>query len=327
MQIADPTPEPPTTPDVLDHSLLLDLTWCVHAASSEYLRANHPILERLYEDHGDLPRRLSDLWPDDVTCTVEAEVMAFHGGVLGAGDFATYREGCEAAIGTVPVEPALASETDEIRRSTWQRLRRLRDSEELRDRYFAIQAEIWEFVDPWWQRVGRPAAERSAVDVRKAIAKGAEWPGIISADCPTFTDHLPDILEKQHSGHRVVIAPCALFGRGLYLDLPDCTVVGMGATDRVLAARAETEEVAGTLRALADPTRLAIFHSLRSGPTTVGDIARSFSLSQPTVSMHVKRLREAGLVDSTRHGNRMEITINEPRSDLLAARLTALLAT
>ncbi len=101
----------------------------------------------------------------------------------------------------------------------------------------------------------------------------------------------------------------------------------MGATDLVMAARAETEDVASTLRALADPTRLAIFHTLRSGPTTVGEIARSFSLSQPTVSMHVKRLREAGLVNSTRQGNRMEITINGPSSDLLAARLTTLLAT
>jgi DNA-binding transcriptional ArsR family regulator len=43
--------------------------------------------------------------------------------------------------------------------------------------------------------------------------------------------------------------------------------------------------------------------------------------------MHVKRLREAGLVNSVRQGNRMEITINEPSSDQLAVRLTALLAT
>jgi len=327
MQIADQTPLSPPPPEVLDHSLVLDLTWCVHAASSEYLRSAHPILGRLYEEQDDLPRRLSELWPDDVTCTVESEVMAFHGGVLGAADFATYREGCEAALATVPVEPTLASESEEVRRATWSRLRRLRESAELRERYFALQGEIWGVVDPWWRRVGMPAADQAAQEVRRSLANGAPWQEIVSEECATFVEHLPDILESQHSGHQVVIAPCALFGRGLYLDLPDCTVVGMATTDRVLAARAETEEVAGTLRALADPTRLAIFHSLRSGPTTVGDIARSFSLSQPTVSMHVKRLREAGLVNSTRQGNRMEITINEPSSDQLAVRLTALLAT
>jgi ArsR family transcriptional regulator len=327
MQIADPLPQAPASPEVLDHSLVLDLTWCVHAASSEYLRANHPILGRLYEEQGDLPRRLADLWSDDVTCTVEAEVMAFHGGVLGVGEFSTYREGCEASLATLPVEPPLASETEEIRRATWTRLAQLRGSEALRDRYFAIQSDIWDFVDPWWRRVGMPAAEQAAADVRRALANGAEWQEIVSAECATFAEHLPDIVESQRSGHQVVIVPCALFGRGLYLDLPDCTVVGTGAADRVLSARAETEEVAGTLRALADPTRLAIFHSLRSGPTTVGDIARSFSLSQPTVSMHVKRLREAGLVNSVRQGNRMEITINEPSSDRLAARLTELLST
>ena len=123
------------------------------------------------------------------------------------------------------------------------------------------------------------------------------------------------------------MAPCALFGRGLYLELPGSTVVGMGTPDKVRAARAETAQVAGSLRALADPTRLAIFHSLRSGPTTVSEIAKSFSLAQPTVSMHIKRLREAELITTVRRGNWMEITVNQANSELLAAQLTELLAT
>lgn len=327
MQIVDVAPPTLPTPEVLGHSLVLELSWCIHAASSEYLREMHPVLGRLYDERDDLRQRVLEFWPADVGCTVECEVMALHGGVFDAADFATFREGCEAGLPTVPVEPALASETGEVRAATWERLRQLQDSPELRECFFRLLAEIWAYVSPWWETVGLPAAERAAAAARASLAEGRRWHEIATAECQTYQEQLPDIIETQRAGHRVVIAPCALFGRGLYLDLPGCTVVGTGADDLVHAARAETEQVAVLLRALADPTRLAIFHSLRSGPTTVGDIARSFTLAQPTVSMHVKRLREAGLVSSVRQGNRLEISVNQANSDRLATQLTTLLVT
>ena len=51
---------------------------------------------------------------------------------------------------------------------------------------------------------------------------------------------------------------------------------------------------------------------------TVGEVAKAFGLAQPTVSDHVKILREAGLVGGTRHGTRIELfalrrdAVNEP---------------
>ena len=68
----------------------------------------------------------------------------------------------------------------------------------------------------------------------------------------------------------------------------------MGQGDVV--ARARTESVARRLKAVADPTRLAILHSLATAPSTVGELAVLFRIAQPTVSMHVKVLRESGLV-------------------------------
>jgi ArsR family transcriptional regulator len=325
MQIIEPASEVPPSPEVLDHSLAFDLSWCIHAAYSEYLRVKHPILGRLYGQGDDLRQRVVGFWQGDVPSSVESEVMAFHGGVLDATDFATFREGCEAALPGLPEAPELASETEEIRLMTWDRLRRLRESDALRDRYFDLLSEIWTFVAPWWEVEGRSVAEHAAADARQRMANGTEWHEIVTAECPTYIGHLPDIIEMQRSGHRVVIAPCALFGRGLYVELPDCTVVGLAASDPVHAARAETEQVAGSLKALADPTRLAIFHSLRSGPSTVGDLAKSFSLAQPTVSMHVKRLREAGLVTTVRRGNWLEISVDHATSEQLAGQLTSLL--
>lgn len=47
---------------------------------------------------------------------------------------------------------------------------------------------------------------------------------------------------------------------------------------------------------LADPTRRAVFERLRSGPASVGEIARDMPVSRPAVSQHLKALKDAGLV-------------------------------
>lgn len=58
------------------------------------------------------------------------------------------------------------------------------------------------------------------------------------------------------------------------------------------------------LKALADPARLQIMSALRDAdqPICVCDFTAALGLSQPTVSHHMARLREAGLVSATRKG-------------------------
>ncbi|GAB3689415.1 metalloregulator ArsR/SmtB family transcription factor [Saccharopolyspora tripterygii] len=48
---------------------------------------------------------------------------------------------------------------------------------------------------------------------------------------------------------------------------------------------------------LAEPHRRDILDLLRSGERAVGDLVERLPLSQPTVSKHLKVLREAGLVE------------------------------
>jgi DNA-binding transcriptional ArsR family regulator len=59
-----------------------------------------------------------------------------------------------------------------------------------------------------------------------------------------------------------------------------------------------------TLRALADPTRRAVFESLRNGPAAVGAIAAGLPVSRPAVSQHLKALKQAGLVADRAEGAR-----------------------
>jgi DNA-binding transcriptional ArsR family regulator len=63
-------------------------------------------------------------------------------------------------------------------------------------------------------------------------------------------------------------------------------------------------------RALADPTRRQILNLLLSGRKTVGEIARSFSVSRPAISKHLRSLRSAGLVVSRRHGRTCFCSLN-----------------
>ena len=69
--------------------------------------------------------------------------------------------------------------------------------------------------------------------------------------------------------------------------------------------RSETTDVADArlLRALADPTRLSIVRQLASEAATCQcDLTACCELAQPTVSHHLKVLRDAGLVRAERRG-------------------------
>ena len=61
-------------------------------------------------------------------------------------------------------------------------------------------------------------------------------------------------------------------------------------------------EIDTVLAALADPTRRAIFESVRHGPRSVGDIAGKFDVSRPAVSQHLRVLANAQLVRPHRSG-------------------------
>ena len=55
-------------------------------------------------------------------------------------------------------------------------------------------------------------------------------------------------------------------------------------------------------RAIADPTRREILKLLRHGRLTVGEIAANFQTSRPAISKHLRLLRTAGLVVSSKDG-------------------------
>ena len=62
-------------------------------------------------------------------------------------------------------------------------------------------------------------------------------------------------------------------------------------------------DLAELFKARADPTRVAIVNRLAAGEECcVCDLTDAFELSQPTVSHHLRILRDAGLVEAERRG-------------------------
>ena len=68
--------------------------------------------------------------------------------------------------------------------------------------------------------------------------------------------------------------------------------------------RAHAERMAAVAKALGDPIRLQLVDVLRkhAGAVCVCELVPLFDVGQPTVSHHLKVLRQAGIVDSERRG-------------------------
>ena len=58
-------------------------------------------------------------------------------------------------------------------------------------------------------------------------------------------------------------------------------------------------------KALSDPTRRKVLELLRQGAMSAGDLADHFHVSKATMSSHFAVLREAGLVESEKQGQKV----------------------
>ena len=68
--------------------------------------------------------------------------------------------------------------------------------------------------------------------------------------------------------------------------------------------RDRAERMATVAKALGDPIRMQLVDVLRrhAGEVCVCELVPLFDLSQPTISHHLKKLRDAGIVGSERRG-------------------------
>lgn len=97
------------------------------------------------------------------------------------------------------------------------------------------------------------------------------------------------------------------------LAAPDtATDVCCPGTDCELLARDQADALARVFKALGDPTRVRLLQYLaesESGTACACHLPAALEISQPTLSFHMRKLHDAGLVDREKRGRWAHYTV------------------
>jgi DNA-binding transcriptional ArsR family regulator len=81
--------------------------------------------------------------------------------------------------------------------------------------------------------------------------------------------------------------------------------------DLSLVTAETARSVAGTMHALATPSRVRILSRLAAGPCSVGELARHVAMGQSAVSQQLRVLRHLGLVVGERDGRQVIYALHD----------------
>jgi ArsR family transcriptional regulator, arsenate/arsenite/antimonite-responsive transcriptional repressor len=189
------------------------------------------------------------------------------------------------------------------------RLELLRDPETAAA-WAQVHRGFWRLLGPYWERERRPAVESAAAAFMTQLGVS----GDVLSSFPRhhfaqFEAAVAQIRKAEKEG-RVLVVPMGLAVSGGFLfDVDGAVYIGFGVqAERVHERTAQrVAELAPRMKAFADPTRamlLAVIARFEGLQFTVGDLAQQLGVSQPTVSGHLRQLRDAGLVHIERRGNK-----------------------
>jgi DNA-binding transcriptional ArsR family regulator len=293
-------------------SAVLELMWVLHFAESshEHEGAFAP-LDALRRRFG---HELTALRADNLTqYSTELIVLGHRSGTLLDLDLGRFFDRFAAAVDGTSALPSLLSEKPGERKVVRDRLERLRRDRTLRKRYVDLLSTAWSAVEPEWREAGRPAV----------IAESERWTRALDEQAASYMDVLgltrlwpnrPELDEMARTAAaegRLVLTPCWFGGKIHMFEVEGTVLVGRGIRHGEPLYRKIATEVATSMRALADPTRLTILLRLARQPASVTELARQLKLSQPTVSAHVQVLREAGLLEERAMGRSAELSASE----------------
>jgi DNA-binding transcriptional ArsR family regulator len=317
-------------------SIAIELEWVLHSAMREDFRADHPALHTLYdEERPDLVDAVRAMWADDDPsgeptwhgAFTELVLVAHHGGLLFGEDAPVLLDALPRLCATVPTSAKdwpLLAESQAERRIALQRVARLRRSAEVRRRYVDLVGRVWDAASARWELDGRAAVADTVGAKQATLDKGAGWRELTKG-AMEFDQTAERVIASLPPEGEIVVVPAYFAHLGLLYDLPGCVLLGIKAEEPGPAARERSEELSRRLRALSDPTRLAIVDSLRGRPLTVTELAYRFGLAQPTVSNHVKLLRDAGIVTEVREGGRRNLVVRRDVASVLVDDLARVL--
>lgn len=176
--------------------------------------------------------------------------------------------------------------------------------------------QLWGWLEPTWTEQGLAETVRAS---EVFLAKFKETGNVLDALPPhhftQFESSAQQIRTSQEQ-RRILVTPLFFaFGGGFNFDFAEDHYIGYGIQSERLHeySAAKVEQTASKMKALADPTRLMLLTLITrydQFALTVSDFALQLAVSQPTVSGHLKLLKEVGLVLLEKHGNKSIYKVN-----------------
>jgi DNA-binding transcriptional ArsR family regulator len=272
--------------------------------------------------------RLDQLWGDGLAGCPELMYAAHLADCVLDDDPNRLFAWLEAAGKRSVADGAMLTEPDQERQHVKDRLRRLYDDSSARLVYSDILVEVWRLASGVWERDGRAIAAGACVAWRAKLDTVESIEDLVPPRHPlTRADQLG--FEDLFT-HRNEFALSPLYfcmSGGHVIDLGDFVHIAVPASDLLPVRKVrDAAFVSDRLRVLAEPTRVHILIQLLSAPAGVMDVARSLRMSQPTVSGHLKTLRDAGLIQPRRFGTRTVMVASRKRIERLLEDARATIA-
>lgn len=223
---------------------------------------------------------------------------------------------------------AMLTEPERDRPAITERLNRIRNDARVRGAYRDILVDVWQVASGAWERHGREVVAGACPVWKAKVDTGASIEELAPPRHPlTHADRLgfDDLFT-----HRKEFALSPLYfcmSGGHVVDLDDYVHIAVPSSDLVPGRKVrDAMFVSDRLRVLSEPTRVHILIQLLSAPSSVMEVARALRVSQPTVSGHLKILRDAGLIQPKRLGARIVLVASRKRVERLLEDARATIA-
>jgi DNA-binding transcriptional ArsR family regulator len=287
----------------------IELMWLIHWSGASHSHPDFAVFEDLRQRHGP---ELRKVWSDHPQYSTEMLVLAHRSGTILDLDLKRFFSRIDASINESSPLPSLRSESPAELALTTERLARLRADAGLRRRYVEVLQALWSDVQDDWEGAGRAAVAAEAQKWSRALESGTPYRELLRVQHiwppRPETDTFADAAEGEGN---LIMTPSWFGGRISVLEFDGVVYVGRGIQIGAPSLKQVATEVSSHIKALADPTRLAILLRLAREPASVTEIARQFGLAQPTVSAHVQVLREAGLLEEKTVGRSAQLSASQ----------------
>jgi len=268
-----------------------------------------------------LAERARSFWSDGARNSdfTELLILAHHGGYLFNRDVEPFLTDFDQLARERTGELRLGSEDRETAAAIRVRLERLRTDKTVRQRYVDLLQTGWSRIESVWHGEGLPTVLERARVIRDRLARGTAIRELLPEQHIVYHHDRSDLLLLLDEGigsGTLAISPIYFTVAGTHIvELPDLLHLGLPAVD--IGARERVthigEQVARRLKVLSDPSRVALLAELARRPASITELAERFQLAQPTVSMHIKALREADLLKASKQGTRTTYTVDRER--------------